>query len=71
MRRAERLRKETGDDRYRTPFNKPDIRQLIWISVTRPLHLLFTEPIVMSFSVSLPVVFRLGFGRTWVLVTKG
>lgn len=37
-RRAARLRKETGNPNYRTPFNPPDLKQLIWISMTRPLR---------------------------------
>jgi hypothetical protein len=37
MRRAKRLGKETGDPRYRVPFDPPDMRQLIWISCTRSI----------------------------------
>lgn len=36
-RRAERLRKETGDSRYRVASNPLSIKQLIWISCTRPM----------------------------------
>lgn len=38
LRRAKRLRKETGDPRYRTKFNPPDMKKLIWISITRPMR---------------------------------
>jgi hypothetical protein len=38
MHRAKRLRKETGDPRYRVASNPPNLRQLIWISCTRPLR---------------------------------
>ena len=41
MRRAKRLRKETGNPRYRVASNPPDMRQLIWISCTRPMRELF------------------------------
>ncbi|KAH8100406.1 MFS general substrate transporter [Cristinia sonorae] len=49
---ARRKRKETGDERYRSHAEESDagLRRLIWVSCTRPLHLLFTEPVVASFS---------------------
>lgn len=36
--RAERLRRETGDPRYRVPFDPPNMRRLIWTSCTRPMR---------------------------------
>jgi len=77
-RRAKKLRKTTGDSRYRTAVDPPNLRQLVWISTTRPvcehravykrtsLHpntmkdLLFTEPIVASFSVSITAIVLVG-----------
>ncbi|KIY68842.1 MFS polyamine transporter [Cylindrobasidium torrendii FP15055 ss-10] len=49
---AVKIRKETGDARYRARIEDEHVklRTLIWISTTRPLYLLFTEPIVSSFS---------------------
>lgn len=44
------MRKKTGDNRYRARVEKPKIGRLIWISCTRPLRLLVTEPVVTSFS---------------------
>ncbi|KZV74466.1 MFS general substrate transporter [Peniophora sp. CONT] len=51
-RRAKKLRKETGDERYRARAEEelPSLRTLLYISCTRPLLLLFTEPVVTSFS---------------------
>ncbi|KAF8320057.1 MFS general substrate transporter [Clavulina sp. PMI_390] len=62
QKRVKRLRKETGDMRYRTKFDPPDMKALIWISVTRPLHLLFTELIVISFSTWLAFVWGCVYG---------
>jgi MFS family permease len=47
-----RVRKDTGDGRYRakSEVNKPCLMSMIATSCARPLRLLFTEPIVQSFS---------------------
>ncbi|KAG2340276.1 MFS general substrate transporter [Suillus weaverae] len=49
---AKDARKMTGDPRYRSSaeIDKPTMSSLIKTSCTRPLYLLFTEPIVQSFS---------------------
>ncbi|KAF8889266.1 MFS general substrate transporter [Infundibulicybe gibba] len=49
---AKKIRKETGDHRYRARVEdeRASLRTLIYISCTRPIYLLFTEPIVTSFS---------------------
>ncbi|KAF6753121.1 MFS polyamine transporter [Ephemerocybe angulata] len=46
------LRKKTGNKRYRARAEdeRGSMRRLVWISCTRPLYLLATEPIVGSFS---------------------
>lgn len=51
-RRAKKMREDTGDDSYRTPTDdeRESIAILIKVSLTRPLFLLFTEPIVACFS---------------------
>lgn len=60
-RKAERLRKETGDDTYQTlqelerlPFN-----QVLKIALVRPLVMLFTEPIVIWLSIYLSFIYSL------------
>ncbi|KAJ7574299.1 MFS polyamine transporter [Mycena floridula] len=60
---AKKLRKETGDDRYRARVEdeRSSLRTLIWISCTRPIHLLLTEPIVSSFSLWVGFVWGLLF----------
>ncbi|OJA21192.1 hypothetical protein AZE42_01354 [Rhizopogon vesiculosus] len=52
IRMARKVRKDTGDGRYRARAeeNKPSLASMIWISCTRPLYLLLTEPTVLSFS---------------------
>ncbi|CAK5267428.1 unnamed protein product [Mycena citricolor] len=52
VRLAQKVRKETGDHRYRARIEDEKIKlsTLIYISCTRPIHLLFTEPVVSSFS---------------------
>ncbi|KAG7444518.1 MFS polyamine transporter [Guyanagaster necrorhizus] len=49
---AKKIRKKTGDKRYRARVEdeRASLRTLIFISCTRPIHLLLTEPIVFSFS---------------------
>ncbi|KAF9482569.1 MFS polyamine transporter [Pholiota conissans] len=49
---AKKLRKLTGNHRYRARVEdeRASLRTLIWISCTRPIHLLCTEPLVLSFS---------------------
>ncbi|THU81172.1 MFS general substrate transporter [Dendrothele bispora CBS 962.96] len=49
---AKRIRKETGDNRYRARIEdeRSSLRTLIYISCTRPIYLLLTEPVITSFS---------------------
>ncbi|KAJ7930408.1 MFS general substrate transporter [Mycena leptocephala] len=51
-RKAKALRAETGDTRYRAHAEdaRGPLSSLLWISATRPLILLFTEPTVLFFS---------------------
>ncbi|KAF8517911.1 MFS polyamine transporter [Hysterangium stoloniferum] len=58
-REARELRKKTGDSRHRARIEdeNPPLKQLIYISCTRPLYLLLTEPVVASFSYSWGVLF--------------
>ncbi|KAF8655044.1 hypothetical protein AX16_003280 [Volvariella volvacea WC 439] len=64
--RAKKIRKETGDDRYRAPaeIEHPSLKTMIWVSCTRPLVFLLTEPIVAS--VSLWIGFD--WGVYWCLI---
>ncbi|TIA91406.1 hypothetical protein E3P99_01067 [Wallemia hederae] len=50
--KAKKLRKKTGDQRYiaKTELKKPSFKELMTVSLMRPLHILFTEPIVIAFS---------------------
>ncbi|KAK0488558.1 MFS general substrate transporter [Armillaria novae-zelandiae] len=50
---AKKIRKETGDDRYRARVEdeRTSLGTLIFISITRPIVLMLTEPVVASFSV--------------------
>ncbi|PPQ69601.1 hypothetical protein CVT26_001589 [Gymnopilus dilepis] len=50
---ARKLRRETGDHRYRARVEdeRAKLSTLIWISCTRPIHLMFTEMVVFSFSI--------------------
>ncbi|KAF7309402.1 MFS domain-containing protein [Mycena indigotica] len=50
-RRAEKIRKETGDNRYIACGEERSLRTLIYISCTRPIYLLVKEPVVASFSI--------------------
>lgn len=70
--KAEMLRKQTGDDRYRAPIKDTQSRRAIALSLLRPFQLLFLEPmclcldlysavllgILYLFFGTLPLVFR-------------
>lgn len=50
VRKAERLRKETGDNRYYAPLevNKPDIGHRLYNILAMPFKILFLEPMLMA-----------------------
>ena len=52
-RRAKRLRKETGDDRYqcRADVERKSLLILIRLSLVRPLYFLVTEPVVIAMTI--------------------
>ncbi|KAG6910048.1 hypothetical protein DXG01_013494 [Tephrocybe rancida] len=52
MKLAKKMRKETGENRYRARVEdeRPSLKSLIFISCTRPVLLMCTEPIVLAFS---------------------
>ncbi|KAI0321592.1 major facilitator superfamily domain-containing protein [Amylostereum chailletii] len=49
---AKKLRKETGETRYRSKaeLELPSLKTLLYISCTRPMRLILTEPVVTSIS---------------------
>ncbi|EPQ56672.1 MFS polyamine transporter [Gloeophyllum trabeum ATCC 11539] len=61
---ARKLRKETGNHRYRARAEdeRGSLRTLILISCTRPLHLLITEPAVFSFSLWIGFAWGIFYG---------
>ncbi|KAF9005034.1 MFS polyamine transporter [Cyathus striatus] len=63
---AKKLRKETGDNRYRARVEdeRASLRTLIFVSCTRPLYLMITELIVSSFSIWV----GFAWGVTYVMV---
>ncbi|RDB16005.1 Efflux pump atB [Hypsizygus marmoreus] len=65
---AKKIRKETGDHRYRARIEdeRASLQTLIFISCTRPIHLMFTEPIVLSFSLWI----GFAWGITYCLITS-
>jgi MFS family permease len=50
VRKAERMRKETGDSRYYAPkeANKPDMRRRLYNIVAMPFKILFLEPMLIA-----------------------
>ena len=50
VRKAKRMRKETGDNRYYAPMemNKPDIRQRLYNILAMPFKILFLEPMLIA-----------------------
>ncbi|EAU87133.1 spermine transporter [Coprinopsis cinerea okayama7 len=60
-RKAERLRKETGDDTYQTleELERLPFKEVLKIALIRPFIMLFTEPIVIFMSIYLSFVYSL------------
>ncbi|KAJ2933874.1 hypothetical protein H1R20_g3242, partial [Candolleomyces eurysporus] len=60
-RKAEKLRKETGDDTYQTleELERLPFSEVLKIALIRPLVMLFTEPIVIFMSIYLSFVYSL------------
>ncbi|KAH9933422.1 major facilitator superfamily domain-containing protein [Fomitopsis serialis] len=52
VRLAKKIRKETGNPRYRARVEdeSASLSTLIYVSCTRPVYLLLTEPVIMSFT---------------------
>ncbi|TFY54075.1 hypothetical protein EVJ58_g9074, partial [Rhodofomes roseus] len=52
VRLAKKMRKETGNPRYRARVEdeRASLSTLIYVSCTRPVYLLLTEPVIMSFT---------------------
>lgn len=61
---AKDLRKTTGDKRYRSRAEdeRPTLKDLIIISLTRPMWLLISEPLVTAFSLWLGFAWGLLYG---------
>ncbi|KAG6809193.1 hypothetical protein H0H92_001192 [Tricholoma furcatifolium] len=60
-RKAERLRKETGDDSYRTlaELERLPFSETLKIAIMRPITMMFMEPIVLFMSIYLSFVYSL------------
>ncbi|KAJ9113210.1 hypothetical protein QFC22_006049 [Naganishia vaughanmartiniae] len=58
-RKAKRLRKETGDDRYWAPLerNERDIKSLSKVLFIKPFQMLFTEPMLAAITVYMSFVY--------------
>lgn len=59
IRKAKRLRRETGNQNYRSKAEeeRSSLHKLIAISLTRPVRLLCREPVLLSFTVRTPLEF--------------
>jgi hypothetical protein len=57
--KAKRLRKETGNDKLRTPFDRPDrtMASVIGHGMLRPMIFLATEPIVQVLAAYMAVLY--------------
>ena len=62
-RKAKKLRKETGDQRYRAPaeLEAPSLKKLLHVSTTRAAMLLVKEPVVLFFSIYIAYAWALIF----------
>jgi len=56
-RKAAKLRKETGDDKYRTleELEKKPFLETIKIALIRPFIMIFTGPIIIFMSICMPI----------------
>jgi len=62
-RKAKKLRKETGDQRYRSQaeLETPTLKHLLHVTTTRAAMLLVKEPVVLFFSLWLAYAWSLVF----------
>ena len=71
--KAKRLRKETGNDKLRTPFERPDrtTANVITYGMLRPIIFLATEPIVQVMAAYMAVLYGklLAVDSSWVAGT--
>lgn len=60
-RKAQRIRKTTGDDRYHTEWETPDrtVRKVLKTSLGRPFRLLGTQPIIQVLAVYMAFIYGL------------
>ena len=51
-RKAARLRKETGDDRYQSQeeYERGSLMDVMKTSLGRPVRMLYTEPVLIAFT---------------------
>lgn len=58
-RKAKKLRQETGDKRYvaQADEERASLATILKVALTRPFHLLFTEPIIQAFTTLLSCVY--------------
>jgi hypothetical protein len=63
VKKAQRLRQETGDSRYYAPkeVNKPDIGQRLYNILAMPFKILFLEPMLIAIVVYQSVSSYLSF----------
>ncbi|ESK92459.1 mfs polyamine transporter [Moniliophthora roreri MCA 2997] len=59
--KAERLRRETGDDKYRAleELESPPFKEMMKTALSRPLVMLFTEPILAFMTIYLSFVYSI------------
>jgi hypothetical protein len=53
VKKAKRIRKETGDNRYYAPkeVDKPDIGRRLYVILAMPFKILFLEPMLIAITV--------------------
>lgn len=71
-RKAQKLRKETGDERWNAPIEKMDksiLKTVLW-SCIRPFQLLFFEPMVRHFKTPSRMIYRLASPASYWDVTE-
>lgn len=68
--KAKRLRKETGNDKYRSKLQTADSARILFMrAIVRPMKMLFRSPIVFFLTLFMSVVY--GIIRASPYLTKG
>lgn len=60
--KAKALRRKTGDKRWHSKYDNPNLKEVFKVAMVRPFNFLLKEPIVIFFTIYISIVYFLLFG---------